>query len=44
MVARTVAVSAAAGSSFGGIAAEVVIGICLVGSLVVLIIQWRRMR
>jgi len=35
---------AATGSSFGGIAADVVIGICLIGSLVVLIIQWRRMR
>ena len=36
--------SAAAGASFGVIAAEVVIASCLIGSLVVLIIQWRRMR
>jgi hypothetical protein len=41
----TPTLAAAAGGSFaGGTAAEVVIGICLLGSLVVAIIQWRRMR
>jgi len=43
-VASTPSAAAAAGPSFGGIAADVVIAICLIGSLVVLIIQWRRMR